>query len=268
MVLGEEKTPTAVSFATGAEKLTHAIMSDFNNADFGAEFLSAIKMYKGYDLEALPGDNVRVVGWLNNGKPCVIEKKVGSGVVLLFAFPATTAWGNLPTQPAFTILMLRAANLLTLGNRSPKNLPVGVAIHGVVSLADQNTPVRITPPAPFPKKETRPEPTTDGRAAFEYADTDHAGFYDVVLDRTPRMAMTYTLNSNSEVESNLNMVLPSTLKQDFPGFNFSYVAKSDDFPSRLASERRGTELWPWLLGMVFVLLAVESVLTNRWAPRD
>jgi len=266
--VGEEKMPPAFSFAAAAEKLSHPIMSDFNNADYGAEYLSAIKIYKAFDLEVLPSDNVRVVSWLANGKPAVVERKVGSGVVLLFAFPATTAWGNMPTQPSFTILMLRAANLLTLGNRSPKNLPVGVPIHGVVSLADQNTPVHITPPAPAQKKDTRPEPTTDGRAAYDYGETDRAGFYDVVLDRTPRVAMTYALNPNCEVESNLDMVLPATLKQEYPGFIFSYIAKSDDFPNRLAGERRGTELWPWLLGAVLALLALESVLTNRWAPRD
>lgn len=266
--LGEEKTPPAFSFATAAEKLSHPIMSDFNNADYGAEFLSAIKIYKAYNLESLGGDNVRLVAALANDKPAVIEKKVGSGVVLLFSFPATTAWGNMPTQPSFAILMLRAANLLTLGNRSPKNLPVGVPIHGVVSLVDQNTPVHITPPAPGPKKDTRPEPTTDGRAAFDYGETDRAGFYDIVLDRTPRVSMSYALNPNCEVESNLDMVLPATLKQEHPGFFFSYIAKTEDFPNRLAGERRGTELWPWLLGAVVALLALESVLANRWAPRD
>ncbi|MGD0092358.1 MAG: SUMF1/EgtB/PvdO family nonheme iron enzyme [Planctomycetota bacterium] len=213
------------------------------------------------------GDAARFCNWLSNGKPAVLEKKVGAGEVLLFSFPATTAWGNMPTQPSFTILMLRAANLLTLGNRSPKNLPVGVPIHGVVSLMDQNTPVHITPPA-GQKKDTRPEATTDGRAAFDYVETDHAGFYDVVLDRTPRVTMTYALNPNCEVESNLDQVKDQTLKLDYPGFVFNYIEKSDDFQNRLSGERRGTELWPWLFGAVLALLALESVLTNRWAPRD
>ena len=268
LALGEEKTPTAFSFATGSEKLSHPIMNDFNNPDYGAEFLSAIKTYKAFDLEPLVEDSVRVVAWFTNGKPAVVEKKVGSGVILLCSFPATTAWGNLPTQPAFTVLMIRAANLLTLGNRSRKNLAVNEAVHGALSLADQNTPVRITPPPPAPKKDTRPEPTTDGRAAFDYSETDRAGFYDVVLDRTPRVAMTYAVNPNCEVESNLYMVDPMELRRNYPGFTFSYVVKSEDFTNRLAGERRGTELWPWLLGMVFVLLALESVLANRWAPRD
>ncbi|MCY3020288.1 MAG: BatA domain-containing protein [Planctomycetota bacterium] len=266
--LGTEKMPPAYSFATAMEKLSHPIMSEFNNADYGAEFLSAVKIYKAFELEKLADDSTRPVAWLTNGKPAIVEKKVGSGVVLLFAFPATTAWGNLPTQQAFPILMLRAASLLTLGNRSPKNLSVNAPIHGVMSLADQTTTVRITPPPPAPKKETRPELTTDGRAAFDYADTDRAGFYDVVLDRTPKVSMTYALNPNTEVESNLDVVLPASLQQFYPGFTFSFIANSEGFANKLAGERRGTELWPWFLGMVFVLLAVESILCHRWAPRD
>jgi hypothetical protein len=266
LALGETKTVSAVTFAT--DKLSHPIMSDFNSSE-GAELLSSVKMYRGMDLEIPQKDDaVSVVAYFANGKPAIVEKKVGSGVVLLFGFPATTSWGNLPTQYAFVIMMNRAINRLTQGNRSPKNLPATVPIHGIVSAADQNTTVRITPPQPAQKKETRPELTTDGRAAFDYPDTDKAGFYDVVLDRTPKVSMTYALNPNTEVESNLDLVLPATLKQNFPDFDFTYVANSNDFSRALASERRGTELWPWLLGMVFVLLALESVLANRWAPRD
>jgi len=262
----QQKQVPNYSFAT--DKLSHPIMSEFNNPDFGAEFLSAVKVHKGLDMDPLKDDNVRVVAWLNNGKPAIVEKKIGSGYVFMFAFPPTTAWGNLPTQPAFTILMLRSINMLTLGNRPAKNMPVTTPIHGVVSVADQNTNVRITPPPPLQKKETRPELTTDGRAAFDYNETERAGFYDIVLDRTPKVQMVYALNPNSEIESNLDVVLPASIKQNFPEFDFTFVAKSDDFQKALSAERRGTELWPWLIGAVFILLALESVLANRWAPRD
>lgn len=262
----EETAVKGFSFDTS--KLSHPIMSDFSALEEGPDLLSKVQVYRAYDLEPVQDDSVRVVAYLANGKPAIVERKVGSGYVLLFAFPATTAWANLPTQPAFAILMFRAINMLTLGNRVPKNLPVTTPIHGIVSVADQNTTVRITPPNNAQKKETRPELTTDGRAAFDYSETDRAGFYDVVLDRTPRVSMTYALNPNAEQESNLDVILPTTLKQSYPEFDFSYVAKTEDFSKALASERRGTELWPWLMGLVFVMLALESVLANRWAPRD
>ncbi len=265
-VIGEAKTPPAFSFAT--DKLSHPIMSDFNVIEFGAELLSGAKLYRGFELEPLKDESSVVVATLTNGKPAIVERKIGAGLVLVFGFPSTTAWGNLPTQPTYTILMKRCIDRLTLGNRQPKNLLVTVPIHGVVSAADMNTTVRITPPAAGQKKETRPERTLDGRAAFDFAETDRAGFYDVVLDRVPRVSMTYALTPNTEFESNLDVVLPATLKQNFPDFEFTYVAKTEDFANRLSSERRGVELWPWLIAMVFVLLATESVLAMRWAPRD
>ena len=262
-------TPAAFSFATAPEKLSHPIMSDFNNPEYGAEFLSAVQVYRGFELEVpAKDDSVRVVAWLSNGKPAVIERKVGMGYVLLFAMPATTAWSNLPTQPAFTILMLRAANMLTLGNRLPKNLPVNASIHAILPLSDQNTMARITPPMPGQRKDIRPEVTTDGRSALEFGETDKAGFYEVVLDRVPKVTMVYALNPNTEIESNLKTVLPEDLKRDFPDFQFTYVAKSEDFSNRLNSDRHGTELWPWLIGLVFALLAAESILVVKWAPRD
>jgi len=89
-----------------------------------------------------------------------------------------------------------------------------------------------------------------------------------VLDRVPKVSMTYALNPNTEIESNLDLIMPATLKTNFPDFDFNYVAKTEDFARALQNERRGMELWPWLLGLVFVFLALESVLANRWAPRD
>lgn len=268
--LGESKA-VATSFATGGDKLSHRIMAEFNSAEVGPEYLTSLKVYRAFDLD-LPAqdESVRVVAWLANGKPAIVEKSMGSGSVLLFAFPATTAWTNLPTQPGgiFTILMLRSVQTLTLGNRLPKNLQVADPIRMALSAADKEVAVRISPPQPSATRETRPEQSADKRWFFDFSDTEKAGFYDVVLERAQKVNLAYAVNPDAENESTLETVLPEQIKQYYPEFEFNYIAKSDDFSARLAGERRGTELWPWLIGMVFLLLALESVLANRWAPRD
>jgi hypothetical protein len=261
----DQKLPPSVSFAT--DKLSHPVMADFRVADC-VDLLDKVQVYRGYELEPLKDDNVRVVAYLANGKPAIVERKVGSGFVFLFAFPVTTKWSNLPNQYAFTIIMMRTANQLTLGNRAPKNLAVSGRIRRILPPADQNTAIKVTPPPPGARQETRPEVTPEGRVLFEFGDTDKAGFYDVRLDRTPPVTLSYALNANTEVESNLSTVLSKQLKQDYPDFKFVFVAKSEDFEKKLVGERHGTELWPWLLGFVFVFLALESILAVRWAPRD
>ena len=36
----------------------------------------------------------------------------------------------------------------------------------------------------------------------------------------------------------------------------------------MQNERHGTELWPWLMFLVFAMLTLESILAHRWAPKD
>ena len=266
--VGEKKLPPSFPFST--DKLSHPVMTDFKNPDYGPQLLNAVQVFRAYDLDVPANDDsVRVVAWLANGKPLIVEKKVGQGIVFLFAIPATTAWSNLPTQGAtFLEIMQRTVSMLTLGNRLPKNLSVTSAIHGVVPLADQNATVKIIPPPPGQRRETRPEMTPDGRAVFDYSDTDKAGFYDVVIDRVPKVTLTYALNANTELESNLAAVTPEMLRVDYPDFKFNYISKPEEFQNKMQNERHGTELWPWLMFLVFAMLALESILAHRWAPKD
>lgn len=263
--------PPAFSFATDAGMLSHPIMSDFNNPDYGTQFLSAVKIYRAFELEPLKDESVRVVAWLSNGKPAIIERKIGAGFVLLFAFPPTAGmkgWSNLPMQPLFTVLMQRATHRLTQGNHRPKNLSVNDAIICDVSVSDQSTRILINAPAHTQRKETRPELRPDGSAAFEFNETENAGFYDVSLDRVPIEKMVYAFNSNSAGESDLAVIQADQLQREYPDFQFNFVGKSDDFSHKFAGQRRGIELWPWLLGAVFMCLALESILAFRWSPRD
>ncbi len=261
-----DKYPPAIGYAI--DKLSHPIMADFP-AQNCVELLSNVKVYRGYDLKPEKSDSVRPVAMYANGKIAAIEKRVGAGYVLLFASPATTSWSDMPTQPAFAIMMSRAANMLTLGNRPPKNVSVGAPIHALLPPSDQNLAVHITPPLPGTKLDTKPD-VIDSRVMIDIKDseTQHAGFYEIVIDRVPKATMAYAVNPDSELESNLNTVAPEQIRQDYPEFKFSYISKNDDLTNRLSQERKGSELWPWLIGAVFLLLALESYLANRWAPRD
>ncbi|MCZ7648034.1 MAG: BatA domain-containing protein [Planctomycetota bacterium] len=259
--------PPSRSLANDADRVSHPIMAAFADALI-KPMLAQIKVYKAFELKPAQSEDVQAVAFLDDGRPLAVERKVGTGGVLLFGVPATTMWSNLPTQPVFPITMFRAAQRLTQGNRPAKNLPVATPIRGYVSLADQKTKVKIVAPPPVGERETLPEPTGDGRAAFDYPDTDRAGFYEVTLDRAGFTPRVYSLNANAEVESDLSTVLAESLKQEYPGFDFTYVAKNEDLKNKLISEKHGTEIWPWFMTLVFLLLATESILAHLWAPRD
>ncbi|MBI3829292.1 MAG: BatA domain-containing protein [Planctomycetes bacterium] len=265
--IGDEKLPPSHTFAGEPDKISHPIMAAFADPDAQA-LLPELKIFKAFGLKPLPGDDVQVVTYFDDGKPAIVERKVGSGTVVLCAFPATTAWSNLPMRAVFPIILQRTAGRLTLGNRPPKNLPVGAEIQGYVSLADQKANIRITAPPPVGKREVTPELTQDGRARFDFGETEKAGFYDIVIDRAGFKPLAYSLNANTEAESDLSAVSPEQIKQDFPGFEFTAISKSEDLGTKLINEKQGTEIWPWFMFLVFALLVSESILAHLWAPRD
>ncbi|GMV81020.1 MAG: hypothetical protein AMXMBFR7_22040 [Planctomycetota bacterium] len=264
--LGQELPPSK-SLASDATQVSHPMMATFNEPEV-KPLLGLVKIFKAFELKPIAGDDVQTVAFLEDGRPAILERKVGTGTVLLASFPPTTAWSNLPTQPVFPVIFFRASQRMTLGNRPSKNLPAGTPIRGYVSLADQKSRLKIAAPLPMGERDTTPEATGDGRAAFDFADTDRAGFYTVTLDRAGFTPRVYSLNANAEVESDLASVNVESLKQTYPGFEFICIAKSDDFKNKLISEKHGTEIWPWLIALVFILLATESVLAHLWAPRD
>jgi hypothetical protein len=102
---------------------------------------------------------------------------------------------------------------------------------------------------------------------FEFPETDRAGFYEVSVEAAPGKTSVYSVNVNAEAESDLTRVEPEPLRAEYPQFEFTYVSKNEDLAARMAAERQGVEIWPWLLALVFVLLLAESVLALRWAPR-
>jgi hypothetical protein len=262
----DPKPPAFSTFARDPAALAHPILAAFNEED-AADLLSHVKLYRAYGLAPLAGEGVQVVARGEDGRPLIVERRVGSGRVLLCAFPATTAWSNLPTQFAFPILIPRAAARLTLGYRPPKNVLVGDPLRGVVGVGEQHLPVRVTPPAPLARRQTTAERSGEGPAVFEFPETDRAGFYEVSVEAAPGKTSVYSVNVHAEAESDLTRVEPEQLRAEYPLFEFSYVSKSEDLAARMTAERQGVEVWPWLLAAVFVLLLAESVLALRWAPR-
>jgi hypothetical protein len=264
--LEDPRAPAWRTFAREPARLAHPVMAAFTEED-ATDLLARVKVYRAYALEPLPGHEVQVAAYFEDGSPALVERRVGAGRVFLCPFPATTAWSNLPTQYAFPILMQRVAARLTLGPQPAKNLPAGDSIRGFLGVGLAGTRVYVTPPGPAARREADTELAPDGRSAFELAGTDRAGFYEVAADVPGFTPLVYSVSPDAETEGDLTPAAPGQLRKDYPGFQFTYVSKSEDLAARLRGERRGVEVWPWLLCLVFALLLLESVLALRWAPK-
>lgn len=265
--LEDKELPVSRHFARDEDKLAHPVTAFFKRED-AKDLLGDEKVWRAFGLKPRDVEGVSVIAWFDDGKPAAIERSVGAGQVVLFPFPPTTKWSNLPTQPFFPITMQRLAQRMALGHHPDRNLSVNDGIRGFVSLADIRTMLKISAPPVIGTREIQPGEASENRAIFEFNDTDAAGFYEVALDRADARPMVYSLNPKSELESDLTRVSPERLRMDFPGFDFVHVAKSEDLTNKLASEKHGTEIWPWFMFLVFALLLAESILAHLWAPKD
>jgi len=267
--IGDEKLPPSVAWSSDDNALSHPITYEFRKEDT-RPLLEPLKVFRLFNFEPLKSDDVSVVASLADGRPAMIERKVGTGSVLLFPFHLRSldagGWTNLPVQPAMVVLMQRAATRLTLGNRPPRNLPVGGTIRGYLKAADAANKLQVT--SPIGDREIQPL-TNEGRSSFDFVDTEKAGFYRFAMKQRPDFKPLYfSLNPTVERESDLSKVNASDLRSQFPGFEFQYVVKSEDLSARLRDSKHGTEIWPWFMALVFILLALESILAYRWAPKN
>jgi hypothetical protein len=267
--LGDEKLPPSIAWASDDNTLSHAITYEFRKEDT-RPLLEPLKMFRLFNLQPIKSDDVSVVASLTDGRPVVVERKVGTGSVLLFPFHLRSldsgGWTNLPVQPAMVVLMQRAATRLTLGNRPPRNLPVGATIRGYLKAADAQNKLQVT--SPIGDREIQPL-TAEGRSSFDFVDTEKSGFYRFAMKQRPDFKpLFFCLNPVVERESDLNKVNAANLREMFPGFEFQYVVKSEDLSARLRDAKHGTEIWAWFMALVFILLALESVLAYRWAPKN
>jgi hypothetical protein len=252
------------------DRLAHPVMSEFRGEDLN-ELLAPVRINRGWDLVPHANDNVQTVVAYLDGTPAIMEYRVGLGVVMLAGFPATTAWSNLPTQYVFPVLIPRLASRLAAGQRPSRNRMAGELLSGSLSAGERQHAIFVHPPAPEGRRQATVEEGDDklaGRLRFQYTETERAGFYEVVPDRPGSRSFAFAVSPSVAEESDLARIAEEDLRTQYPGFAFTRVTKDENVVSRLAAERRGVEVWPWFLGLVFVFLGCESVLALRWAPRE
>ncbi len=261
----EEKRESYVGLA--ASGLEHPVMRFFDSPE-NRPLLAEVKFFKRYDLEPVSEEGVSVVARFQDGKPFIVERRLGSGFVWLAAAPASARWSNFPAQCAFPIVINRAVQYMAQGFLPPRNVRVGERLAGFVPLEDQAVPLILTEPAPRGgRRQIEAIPTADRRAMFEVPETPFAGFYRVRQDKLKGAEFSFAVNPRCEKESDLAAIGAEYIRSNMPGLEFSWMDRNGDVRALVEGGRGGTEIWWIPMFAVFLLLAVESALAAHWAPR-
>ncbi len=229
----------------GDVRAEHPLFSVFREAPAA---LGAARFLRYPRLE--PAAGADVLARFDDGLPAVVEHREGLGRVILVAAPLDARAGDFPLQPAYLPFVRRLVLYASGHEASPLWRATGE--HWLLPRGAQ-TPVVATPRGGIER------PRSDSaRAAVELAE---AGFYALYSGRVAGDPVAVVAANPPPGESDLTPVDPREL--------LIGVRLSDSTASAVAGPRTAVEiertqgLWRFVLGVVAVVLLLETFLANR-----
>jgi hypothetical protein len=231
----------------------HPVFEPFRDSPAG---LSGARFYRYRMLE--PTGDARVLARFDDGAPAIAARDVGRGRVVALASPLDGEWNDLVLQPAFVPLIHRLVRYASGREPAPEWRTVGDLLDaaevpgagGGSAVAGTSAPVLLTP--------SDRAVSLEGGALHRL---EEPGFYEV---RDPVAGIDRVMAVNMDrSESDPTRVDPDEVVAAVEGEPTGPVTASFAPEDR---ERRQS-LWWYFLAAAFVLMALETVLSNVLSRR-
>lgn len=198
-----------------------------------------------------------------NGDPALLEKRYGTGKVLLFAAPANMAWSNFPLKVGFLPFVHNLIYYLSGTERARENYVVGRPLRLPYPKKAALKQVALAAPGAEPVVRA-PQPDATGSAVVFEA-VQEPGVYDLAEElESGRRESMIAVNVDSS-ESDLARVEPEQVAKALGGDRCTYVKSCDEVVATVTRRRSGIELTDLLLFLALGALLFEGYYANRIA---
>lgn len=228
---------------------------------------SEFPVFKYWELES-PADDVYVLAPLANGKPALVERRIGSGRVITMTTPVSDPayddpWNLLPTGPdpwPFLALANGIADYLVGAGDKQLNYQAGQTAVLYLAPNEQVSSYVLDIPGASPVRQT----LTEGQIDLSVASTEALGNYRVRAGgQGGKLDRGFSVNCASSI-SELSRVSNATIL-DALGKDRVQIARSqEEIEVRVGQGRVGRELFPLLIILLAIALGVEQLLANRF----
>jgi hypothetical protein len=205
-----------------------------------------VRFFRYVPVEPQPGDSVLIR--FEDGRPLLIERKIGAGRLLILTSPLDRQWNDLAIHPLFVRFIGEAARYMTAGAAAPNALVGAVLPLGINGRAG----AQVFDPS--------------GKRVLALSDTagetrllaSGPGFYEV---RGGGRSEWIAVNADPR-ESDLtrmpetSIALWKRLQTPEPGAPAAQQATNGDARPPLKA------LWPWLLLLAVTLAFIEPLVAN------
>jgi|GEM_PF-5303468 len=228
--------------------------------------LGAGRVWGYYNLDVDEKDkNVRVLCRFDDGKgtPAMVEKRFGAGRVVLVNTTADPAWSSFAAGPFFPLFVQEMSRYLAGGSLEGENLRVGEPLREMLFPGQfgQNVVVR-DPDGNI--NQNMPEPAGES-FLFRYANTEHAGIYEVDFGGVRGKAV-YAVNVDTR-ESDLARTTRLGLETALPDAKLNFVEDAETLAKTVEQEKTSRPFWRPILYAVLVIMLLESILSQRFGSR-
>lgn len=203
-----------------------------------------------------------------NGDPALLERAVGSGIVLTMTTPISdelddSAWNILPTglDPLPFVMLTRdmAAYLAGTSNQQLNYLAASNLMAEIPLEANQGIAgYRLT--SPSGEQSIRKSNLAEPRIAI--SSINEIGNYRVEASEI-NLDSGFSVNVSAE-QSDLARVPSEDLAGWFGQHPYDVARKQEEIERNVNTNRLGYELFPLLIMLVAVVIAIEQVLSNRF----
>jgi hypothetical protein len=236
-------------------------------------FIEGVKIFRWWrgslPEEELRAGRISCTARLTDGdkSPAIVEKTVGDGRVLVLTTAIDTDWGSWPADPSYLITMQELSRYMARKTGDEGSIVVGRPIRHPLDLTKYRMDVSIKgpgpdripiQPSPGPDQESRGN-DNESRWLASYDETARRGFYEMTLNRTDGEPERILFAANLDVtEGNLRRVDQRLLRRDLGEAPIKIVQTAQ--LGGLVTEGAKGELWPYVLGVLVVVLCGEQFL--------
>jgi hypothetical protein len=229
--------------AIGIADYGHPIFAPYREArggDYGA-----VRVYRYHRLT--PPDSGRVLAWMDDGSPILVESRSGEGRVLLWGSDFGNAWNDLPVRGVFLPTVHEAARYLAGRREPPASYEVGQTI-GLAELHLPDEPLVLEAPdgsrTPLGANQRDPVPLAS------------AGFYTIrPLAGGTGMPIAANLDP---AESDLATVDRAAFLQATSGVGGAAAPQAGTAALTTAERERRQRLWWYVALAALAVLIAES----------
>ena len=224
-----------------------------------------------WNLDEL-GPNARLIIPYGDGKPALVENRLGSGLVLVMTTPISDparpkdrpAWNELATGeeawPCFALVYEMMLHLVRSG-QSRLNLLAG------------ETAILPNDPTEYPERYQLFTPldqpqevlSRDGRVTVRF--TDQPGAYRLRGQKAGPLVRGFAVNLAGDT-SDLTRLTPARLDEILGKGRYQLARSKDEIDRAVGTDRIGSEFYPALVAVLALILGLEHVLANRFYSRS